>query len=268
MYRFLDSWVVERTLFEFVNQGGCACCGMMHGGNRVQDLMAMCTDFESDDGKKEKKSPWPDAMRDEIWSERVRFRRELRDRMSVYKERFPRPPRRAGGGSDSGASSGGEEGEEEDDDESQSAEEALSSLSLNEANNRTSNRPSFFDWFRSLDANAKRQCFQMPRDELLVQINTTFSFKPAYQVVLCAVLEQLTHFDETGYTNDGATEAEVTFEECLQYERGAFTLIPEFFTTDDGLDVLFARFRELAGPHLLGKRDAERIAVALSLIHI
>ena len=77
MYRFLDSWVVERTLFEFVNSGGCACCGFQHGGNSA-DFQALCSDWETDDGKKEKKTPWPDFMQDEVWSERVKFRRALK----------------------------------------------------------------------------------------------------------------------------------------------------------------------------------------------
>ena len=245
MYRFLDSWVVERTLFEFVNQGGCSCCGMSHGGMRAQDLMALCTDYESGEGRKEARSPWPDVMRDEIWSERVRFRRELKERLPVYRERFPHERARRRGSSGSSASSS-----------------ASSGAARRAPAPQREPAPSFCDWFRGLDAAVKRQCFQMPREELHVLVNTTYAFKPSYQVVMCAVVEQLTHFDDTGYADDGASEAEVTFEECLQLERGAFVLLPDYYLTGDGLDMLFARFQELGGPSLLPKRGADRVAAA------
>jgi len=251
MYRFLDSWVVERTLFEFVNQGGCACCGMTHGGMRAQDFMALCTDFETDDGRKETKSPWPDVMRDEIWSERVRFRRELKERLPAYRARFP-----VEAGARRRAESSESEPEPDPDPDPESKPKPPTAAGGAGAG------ASFWGWFRTLDAAAKRQCFQMPREELHVLVNTTFAFKPSYQVVLCAVIEQLAHYDDTGYADDGATEAEVTFEECLQFERGAFVVLPEYYTTDDGQDMLFARFKELGGASLLPKRAADRIAAA------
>ena len=49
--RFLDSWVVDRVMFEYVNQGGCNCCGFTHAGMGMNDFMQLCSDVETDDGK-------------------------------------------------------------------------------------------------------------------------------------------------------------------------------------------------------------------------
>jgi len=216
--RFLDSWVVERTLFEFTNSGGCSCCGMQHGGMRAQDFMKMCSDYETDDAKKEVKSVWPDFMRDDVWSERVKFRRLLKEGLPTYRERFAHASKSAA---------------------------------------------DFESWFRRLDVKERAQCFQMPKEELKILLNQTYGFKSAYQVVLCAVVEQVERYQDTGYTNDGATDAEVTFDECLFVDRGAFVLEPEYYTADDGVDMLLERFRELGGDHLLAKRDEERRLASL-----
>lgn len=72
--RYLDTWVVDRVMFEFVNQGGCQCCGFAHGGMDMADFMALCSDVETDDGKTEQKSPWPKFMQDEVGYTRNRFK--------------------------------------------------------------------------------------------------------------------------------------------------------------------------------------------------
>src|SRR4051794_4229335 len=87
MFRFLDSWVVERTLFEFVNQGGCACCSFSQS-LRQDQLASMCSDWETDDQKKEKKSLWPQQMSEDVWAERVKYRRVLKEGLPQYRERF------------------------------------------------------------------------------------------------------------------------------------------------------------------------------------
>ncbi|GBG26503.1 Histone-lysine N-methyltransferase setd3 [Hondaea fermentalgiana] len=86
--RFLDTWVVDRVMFEFVNQGGCNCCGFTHGGMGMQDFMALCSDVETDDGRTERRSPWPPFMQNEVWADRVKFRRMLKETMGIYRERF------------------------------------------------------------------------------------------------------------------------------------------------------------------------------------
>src|SRR5690606_10467108 len=151
---------------------------------------------------------------EDVWGERVRYRRLLKENIPTYRERFITGP---------------------------------------EAD-------SFFEWLKKLDNANKRQIFQMP----LQEINDFFvnTFKHAYQVVLSAVLQQVVNYVDTGYSDDGATLSEVTFEECIFLERGAIVIEPDFYETEEGLDILFDRFKELGGDHLLPKRDEERRAKA------
>ncbi|CAK9067610.1 Histone-lysine N-methyltransferase setd3, partial [Durusdinium trenchii] len=207
--RFLDSWVVDRVMFEYVNQGGCNCCGFTHGGMDMQDFMAMCSDVETDDGKKEVRSIWPPAMINEVWQDRVKFRRLLKDTMPKYRE-------------------------------------------LNEKFG-----PDFVQWWLGLTPKERRRCFMMPKQEVNVQFNTTFDFKTAYQVVLCSVLEQVAQFEATGYVADGATECEIYLEEHLKLERGAWTVSPEYYETDEGCDNFLGMCLQLGGDHLLPKRPNE-----------
>mmetsp|Transcript_10278 Transcript_10278/g.20162 ORF Transcript_10278/g.20162 Transcript_10278/m.20162 type:complete len:318 (+) Transcript_10278:300-1253(+) len=207
--RFLDTWVVDRVMFEFVNQGGCNCCGFTHGGMGMQDFMALCSDVETDDGRTEKRSPWPPFMQNEVWADRVKFRRMLKDTMCTYRERYE------------------EHG------------------------------PEFVNWWLNLDVNERKRCFQMPKEELRVQFNTTYDFQTAYQVVLCSVLEQVENFPATGYRNDGGSDCEVYFEEHLEARRGAWTMAEEFISTDEGCDMFFGMLMQLGGDHLLPKRPTE-----------
>jgi len=213
MFRFLDSWVVEKTLFEFVSQGSCSCCSFSQA-LRQEQLAALCSDWETDDQKKEKKSLWPQAMQDDVWGERVKYRRLLKEGLSTYRERFVEGP----------------------------------------------DAEKFYDWLNGLDAANKKQIFQMPFEQLNDFFTT--NFKHAYQVVLQAVVQQVVNYVDTGYSNDGATVSEVTFEECLYSDRGAIVIEADFYLTDEGIDILFDRFRELGGDHLLPKRDEDRRAAA------
>jgi len=209
MFRFLDSWVVEKTLFEFVSQGSCACCAFSQSLKQEQ-LASMCSDWETDDQKKEKKSLWPEAMQEDVWVERVKFRRIMKEGLPMYRDRFVDGP----------------------------------------------HSEDFMIWLKELDSASKKQIFQMPLQEMHEYINN--NFKHAYQVVLSTVLQQVLNFVDTGYSDDGATLSEVTFEECVFLERGAIVIEPDFYETDEGIDILVDRFKELGGNHLMPKRDDER----------
>jgi len=91
MPKFSDKWVVDRTLFEYVNGGSCACCGgalFMPGG--LDGMIKSVSDLETDAADAEIKamarSPWPPEMREEVWSDRVRVRHKMKKEMSHYKE--------------------------------------------------------------------------------------------------------------------------------------------------------------------------------------
>jgi len=207
--RYLDSWVVDRVMFEFVNQGGCNCCGFTHGGMGMTDFMALCSDVETDDGKTEKTSPWPQFMQDEVWSDRVKFRRMLKDSMGKYRDLFE------------------------------------------------THGDAFVTWWLSLDAKERGRCFQMPKDEVQVQFETTYEFKTAYQVVMCSVMTQVENFPATKYSSDGGTDCEIYLETSLRAQRGAWTVSEEYFSTDKGCDMFFGMLMQLGGDHLLPKRSLE-----------
>lgn len=209
MNRFLDSWVVERTLFDYVNMGSCACCAFSQAIK--QDHAALCSDWETDDARKEKKSLWPLDMQEDVWAERVKFRRLLKEGLPTYQDR-----------------------------------------------NRGKDR--FFEWLARDDVN-RVAIFQMPIEHLKEFIQN--NFRHSYQVVLTSVMHQTSNYNATGYCNDGATDAEIAFEECLFTKHGAFVLEPELYDTEEGRECLFQRFEELGGAHLMEKRDEDKKAGAL-----
>ena len=87
MGRFSDDWVVDRSMFEYVNGGSCQCCGFSHMGMNMMQFMQACSDLETDDGKKEVDTPWPPFMREEIWADRVKLRKGMKNEMSSFKSR-------------------------------------------------------------------------------------------------------------------------------------------------------------------------------------
>jgi hypothetical protein len=91
MPRFGDRWVVDRTVFDFVNGGSCACCGFNHflpGGTK--DLIHAMSDLETDAANAEVSalatSPWPDNMRDQVWGDRLKLRHLMKKEMAHYRE--------------------------------------------------------------------------------------------------------------------------------------------------------------------------------------
>ncbi|CAB9502178.1 expressed unknown protein [Seminavis robusta] len=89
MPRFGDRWVVDRTLFEYVNGGSCACCGFNHflpGGTK--DMIHAMSDLETDAANAEvnalQASPWPANMRDAVWGDRLKLRHLMKKEMPKY----------------------------------------------------------------------------------------------------------------------------------------------------------------------------------------
>jgi len=91
MPRFSDEWVVDRTLFDFVNGGSCACCGMaLFLPDGVSGMINAISDLETDAAENEikalQKSPWPPEMREQVWGDRVRLRHKLKKEIPIYTE--------------------------------------------------------------------------------------------------------------------------------------------------------------------------------------
>lgn len=91
MPKFTDKWVVDKTLFEFVNGGSCACCGRgFFLPDGVEGLINAVSDLETDAAQNEIKaqSPWPPEMKEQVWSDRVRLRHKMKQEMKEYQEFF------------------------------------------------------------------------------------------------------------------------------------------------------------------------------------
>ena len=90
MPRYSDQWLIDKTMFDYVQGGSCACCSgflFMPGG--TAGLIRSMSEFETDAANAEvsalEKLPWPQEMKDEVWKERVRLRQYCKKNMKDYK---------------------------------------------------------------------------------------------------------------------------------------------------------------------------------------
>lgn len=94
MGRFSDQWVIDKTLFEFIAGGSCACCGFaaLFAPGGLAGMIQACSDIETDAAKAEldasARSPWPPEMRDDVWAGRVKLRLKMKREMKRYNEFF------------------------------------------------------------------------------------------------------------------------------------------------------------------------------------
>ncbi|GLD91982.1 hypothetical protein PINS_up000515 [Pythium insidiosum] len=114
----------------------------------------------------------------------------------------------------------------------------------------------FMAWWQQLDAGGKTRVFQVPDDDLLDYFHTHVKVKGSYEIVLCAVLEQLRHFKETGY-KDGRVNAECYFERFLQNRASCFTMDPSYINSTEANANFFEMLRLLGGPRLLPIRQTQ-----------
>mmetsp|Transcript_9510 Transcript_9510/g.23084 ORF Transcript_9510/g.23084 Transcript_9510/m.23084 type:complete len:280 (+) Transcript_9510:304-1143(+) len=90
MPRYSDEWLIDKTMFDYVQGGSCACCSgflFMPGG--TPELIRSMSEFETDAANAEisalDRLPWPQEMKDEVWKERVRLRQYCKQNMTNYK---------------------------------------------------------------------------------------------------------------------------------------------------------------------------------------
>lgn len=57
--------------------------------------------------------------------------------------------------------------------------------------------------------------FQLPDEEVMTFFRVQARVKGSYEIVLCAIMKQVKHFQETGY-RDGRIGTEMVFEKALQ----------------------------------------------------
>lgn len=183
MPRYSDKWLIDRTLFDYVQGGSCACCsGFLFMPNGTTGLIKSMSEFETDAANAEisalDKLPWPQDMKDEVWKERVRLRQYCKRNMHTYREFWEK------------------HGE------------------------------MYQSWFYSLPKQKLRRFFQLARTEIMERlVQEKFHLHAAFGTVLCAVTEQVAHFEITKYPVDGRGAAEIGFEEILAFDRrGGFTI--------------------------------------------
>lgn len=205
MRKYEDCWVVDRTMFEYVNQGGCSCCGVTHTIMNLADFASKCSDWETDDAKKEQFSPWPMFIHEEILTERARLRIAMKGDMAKYKEFVD------------------------------------------------AHMKGFKAWWSRLGENAKARLFQLPDEEVISYFHGHAKVKGSYDILLCAIMEQIRHFQDTGYT-DGRVAAELFFEKNLLHERESFVLASEYLASEAGDTNFFEMLQILGGPKLLPVR--------------
>lgn len=90
MPRFSDQWLIDRTLFDYVQGGSCACCSFNFLPNGTKGLIESMSEFETDAANAEVSAlaalPWPSEMKDQVWMERVRLRQFCKKQMSHYRD--------------------------------------------------------------------------------------------------------------------------------------------------------------------------------------
>lgn len=64
------------------------CCVLTHSLYKILTGYLLLNTPETDDGRKERKSPWPPAMSDEVWTARVKVRAAMKGEMPRYHEVF------------------------------------------------------------------------------------------------------------------------------------------------------------------------------------
>jgi hypothetical protein len=83
-----DAWVFDRIWFELLNDGNCSCCASGFSAT-VQDLIAMCSDIDSDMCR-DAMQPFQQGDGPDIsilmWQDRVKMRKFLKGQTKTYRD--------------------------------------------------------------------------------------------------------------------------------------------------------------------------------------
>jgi len=194
------------------------------------------SDLETDTATKEinaaKASPWPDDMRDSIWSDRLLLRFKMKKEMKVYRKFLEGVVK--------------DNGSDCEDIDMKDAVPILHQFCTNE-----------------LSIKQLRGIFQLPRSELLEILKSRYNICNAYGVVYCCVVEQVANFKITKYPvdarcNTDGDNTEEIFEEELKYQKVGPGFTMNITTegekvNDEVLLKFLQRVVSLAGPTLLAR---------------
>ena len=244
-------------MFDYVQGGSCACCGFPHlfapGG--LEGLINAMSDLETDSKTHEinaaKASPWPEDMRDQIWGDRLLLRFKMKKEMKVYRAFL-------------------EEVVKDD-----AASKNIVTNNDDETNVAIQDAIPILHHFctTQLSPHELGQIFQLQRSGLTEILKSKYKITSAYAIVFCAVVEQLSNFNHTGYgvdappcCNSGVDDEEELFETVLNYSsRGqGFNLVvaeniieedceEEWKVNQETLGIFLKRMISLAGPTLLAR---------------
>lgn len=226
MGRFNDGWVIDKSLYEFLNlgDGACACCDVsdIFNPDGLKGLINSISDLETDDADAEMKaaqqSPWPPHMRDQVWGDRVRLQFKMKKDMSYFRDFFDY--------------------------------HEVDTLDL---------------WCREkLGPHGLQKIFQMPRSEIMDDIRAKYNVMRhgGFGVVLTSVIEQVANFKKTKLPTDGIAAKEIDFEKILTFDRRSGFTIPittmnsanNLIISDDVFRVFLDMMVSLGGQKLLARR--------------
>jgi len=265
MPRFGDKWVIDKALFEYTTGGGnCACCSFPQDlflPDGLKGLIDSVSDLETDAANAEyrasQRSPWPPEMRDQVWADRVRLRLKMKGEMGGYRSFLDSVVGKADGGAAVAVADGDGEEEEEEDGATRLKKWCIETLGPVKL----------------------QRLFQMPRAEVVEQLNNRYGIHSAFATVLSSVVEQVSNFQVTKLEPDGRGDVELGFEEALGYDRrGGFVLrdlvgkrcvereegmkAMTMVVNEEVLDVFVRVFVDLGGPKLLHRNPPSAAAAA------
>ncbi|KAF1776073.1 hypothetical protein GQ600_23944 [Phytophthora cactorum] len=250
MRKYEDTWVVDRTMFEYVNQvsisvslsssmlgpinltdsqlqGGCSCCGVTHTIMNLADFASKCSDWGAD-------NKTSSCLIEDVGT----YKGGIVETDDENKEQFSPWPMFIH--------------------EEILTERARLRMAMKADMNKykgfvDAHMKGFINWWSRLGENAKARIFQLPAEEVLSYFRVQTKVKGSYEILLCAILEQIRHFQETGYT-DGRVAAELYFEKNLVHQRDSFVLDSQYIANDAGDTNFFEMLKILGGPKLLPVR--------------
>jgi hypothetical protein len=84
--QYQDDWVENKTVYQYMTQSGCACCGLQLQVD-VVNFIEQCSDL---DGEQNTFSAWPPSIRESVWKDRVKLRTLLKKQTVGFAEEWKR----------------------------------------------------------------------------------------------------------------------------------------------------------------------------------
>lgn len=215
------------------------------------------SDLETDAATQEinaaKASPWPDDMRDQIWSDRLLLRFKMKKEMRSYREFLEGIVKSKNENDDVVEQDGEDNGNSSDSDDEEEEINIQDAIPI-------------LHQFCTTEITPKqlRSIFQCPRSELSDILKTKHHICSAYAILFCGVVEQVANFPKTKYgvdarCNEDGDNTEEIFEKELRFQKVGPGFCLNIINDTDGtvndevLTKFLQRMVSLAGPTLLAR---------------